>query len=181
MLDLNTIDTRRAALLMLHYQADVFKVLKDHLPGDMLDRANSLVSSWRKTGRPVIFANFALGSNYEAVSESNMLTVNISKAGLFQESKPHTVLSSTTDDWHYACPRANVFYGTTLDKDLRAQGIDTLVMAGIASSGVLFSTVAWASDADYRISLVRECCYDPDTQAHEALFRTSFATRALIV
>lgn len=52
---------------------------------------------------------------------------------------------------------------------------------GIASSGVLFSTVAWASDADYRIYLVRDCCYDPDAQAHEALFRTSFATRAHII
>jgi nicotinamidase-related amidase len=54
-------------------------------------------------------------------------------------------------------------------------------MAGIASSGVLFSTVGWASDADYQIYIVRDCCFDPDTQAHEALFRTSFATRALMI
>lgn len=54
-------------------------------------------------------------------------------------------------------------------------------MAGIASSGVLFSTVAWASDADYQLYLVRDCCYDPDTEAHEALFRTSFATRTVII
>lgn len=180
-MDLKTIDNRRAALLMMHFQADVFSVLAGKLPTDMLDRANALIRAWRNTGRPIVFANFALGSNYESVSENNMLTVNISKTGLFREPTPMSGLEVTASDCHYTCPRANVFYNTTLDKDLRAQGIDTLVMAGIASSGVLFSSVGWASDADYRIYIVRDCCYDPDTQAHEALFRTSFATRALMI
>lgn len=166
---------------MMHFQADVFSVLAGNLPTDMLDRANALIRAWRNTGRPIVFANFALGSNYESVSETNMLTVNISKMGLFREPTPVTGLEVAPSDWYYACPRASVFHGTTLDKDLRAQGIDTLVMAGIASSGVLFSSVGWASDADYRLYIVRDCCYDPDVQAHEALFRTSFSTRTLIV
>lgn len=181
MIDLSAIDNRRAALLMLHFQADVFSVLADKLPTDILNRANALIRAWRSTGRPIVFANFALGSNYELVNEKNLLAVNISKTGLFREPTPVTGLESAASDWHYTCPRANVFYGTNLDKDLRAQGIDTLVMAGIASSGVLFSSVGWSSDADYRIYIVRECCYDPDEQAHEALFRTSFATRAHII
>jgi nicotinamidase-related amidase len=181
MISLNTIDTRRAALLMMHFQADVFSVLADTLPSDMLDRANALIKAWRSTERPIIFANFALGANYESVKETNMLTVNISKSGLFREPIPVAGLEIAAHDVHYECPRASVFCGTHLDKDLRAQGIDTLVMAGIASSGVLFSSVGWASDADYRIYIVRDCCYDPDMQAHEALFRTSFATRALII
>jgi nicotinamidase-related amidase len=181
MINLSTIDTRRAALLMMHFQADVFSVLADSLPADMLDRANALIRAWRSTERPVIFAHFALGTHYESVSEKNMLTVNISKTGLFREPIPVSGLEVDPNDWNYACPRASVFCDTHLDKDLRAQGIDTLVMAGIASSGVLFSSVGWASDADYRIYIVRDCCYDPDAQAHEALFRTSFATRALII
>jgi hypothetical protein len=41
--------------------------------------------------------------------------------------------------------------------------------------------MGWSSDADYHIHILRDCCYDPDAQAHEALFRTSFATRALII
>ena len=181
MIDLKTIDTRRAALLMMHFQADVFSVLADNLPADMLDRANALIRAWRGAGRPIVFANFALGSNYESVHENNMLTKNISKVELFREPTPVTGLEIAANDWRYSCPRASVFHGTKLDKDLRAQGIDTLVMAGIASSGVLFSSVGWASDADYRIYLVRDCCYDPDTLAHEALFRTSFATRTIII
>jgi nicotinamidase-related amidase len=180
-MDLSVMGSRKAALLVMHFQADVFAVLADNLPKDMLDRANKLIWDWRKSGRPVVFANFALGTNYESVSMTNRLTVNISKSGLFRDPTPVLGLDILSDEKIYSCPRASVFHGTSLDNDLRAQGIDTLVMAGIASSGVLFSSVAWASDADYQIYLVRECCYDPDTEAHEALFRTSFATRAVIL
>ena len=54
-------------------------------------------------------------------------------------------------------------------------------MVGIASTGVMLSSVAWASDADYELHIVKDCCFDPDDVAHEALFRTGFVTRARII
>ena len=173
------IDTTHAALLIMHYQTDVFSVLADNIPPDLLDRTNSLIAAWRSTRRPVIFANFAV--NYDGPNENNFLITNIMKTGLFREPTPVHGLNATEGDRRYACPRANVFHDTSLHADLQAEGINTLVMAGIASSGVLFSTVGWCSDADYRIYIARDCCYDPDAAAHEALFRTSFATRATII
>ena len=169
----------KAALLIMHYQADVFSILADHIPADMLDRTNSLISDWRVTGNPVVFANFAI--DYCSPHENNMLISNIMKTGFFRDPAPVSGLDLKGNDWRYDCPRANVFHHTSLHHDLQAKGIKTLVMAGIASSGVLFSTVGWASDADYRLYIVRDCCFDPDTAAHDALFRTSFATRAIIL
>ncbi|WP_413293708.1 isochorismatase family cysteine hydrolase [Bdellovibrio sp. HCB185ZH] len=180
MVFLQNVDTKKAALLMMHFQDDVFRVLAGSLPTDMLDRANNLIDTWRKTERPVIFANLLIKPN-EPVTENNKLITTVKSAGLFRESKFVEGLDVQPSDRIYTCLRASVFHGTNLDHDLRAQGIDTLVMAGIASSGVLFSTVAWASDADYRIYLARACCFDPDVQADEALFRTSFATRATLI
>lgn len=163
----------------MHYQTDVFSVLASDIPPDLLDRTNSLIVAWRTTGRPVVFANFAV--NYNAPNDNNMLITNIMRTGLFREPTPVPGLDVTEGDRRYACARASVFHDTSLHADLRADGIDTLVMAGIASSGVLFSSVGWASDADYRIYIARDCCYDPDAAAHEAFFRTSFATRATII
>ena len=51
--------------------------------------------------------------------------------------------------------RASVFYGTDLQVRLSAQGIDTLILVGVASTGVMLSTIAHASDADYRLYSVR--------------------------
>jgi nicotinamidase-related amidase len=180
MVNLQNVDTRKAALLMMHFQDDVFRVLADSLPKDMLERANGLIAAWRKKDRPVIFANLLLPPN-DPVSENNKLITTVKSAGLFKESKFVNGLDVKSSDRIYTCSRASAFYGTSIDQDLRAQGVDTLVMAGIASSGVLFSTVAWASDSDYRIYLARECCFDPDIPADEGLFRTSFATRATII
>ncbi|MOA66048.1 Isochorismatase family protein [compost metagenome] len=64
---------------------------------------------------------------------------------------------------------------------LSAQGIDTLMMVGIASTGVVLSSVAYASDADFRLLTVKDCCYDPDEVVHERLFATAFESRTTVL
>src|SRR5260370_22115041 len=61
-----------------------------------------------------------------------------------------------------ACP----FVGTDLETLLRANGIDTLVLAGVHTSGVVLSAVRHAGDLDYRLVVVRDCCADPDAEVH---------------
>ena len=62
--------------------------------------------------------------------------------------------------------RVRAFAGTDLDLLLRAHDIDTLVVFGIATSGVVLSTALTAFDLDYRIIVVRDCCADLDTELH---------------
>lgn len=102
-------------------------------------------------------------------------------SGRFRTGLPVEGLAIERGDLFYACPRASVFYGTALDADLRTRGVSTLVMAGISTTGVVLSSVAWASDADYDVRLVKDCCYDPDRDAHEALLRSGFGGRVQVV
>ena len=182
-LDFDGIDMDSAALVIMHYQVDVFAILFGDQPAPvpLLDRCNALIRRWRVTGRPVLFPNFFLGENYEQVSKGNRLVTSIVPTGRFRSALPMKGLAIEPQDTFYACPRASVFYGTTLDADLRTRGISTLVMAGISSTGVVLSSITWASDADYDVRLVRDCCYDPDQEAHEALFRTGFGNRVQVV
>ncbi|HEY0686648.1 MAG TPA: isochorismatase family cysteine hydrolase [Steroidobacter sp.] len=171
----------RAALVVMHYQVDVFTILFGEQPSPLLDKCNELIRRWRVTGRPVLFPNFFLGENYEHASKNNRLISSIVPTGYFRNAQPMKGLAIERDDVFYACPRASVFHGTTLDADLRARGVSTLVMAGISTTGVVLSSITWASDADYDVRLVRDCCYDPDRAAHEALFRTGFGGRVEVV
>jgi nicotinamidase-related amidase len=171
----------RAALVIMHYQVDVFAILFGEQPSPLLDKCNALIRTWRTTGRPVMFPNFFLGEVCEHASENNRLISSIVPTGYFRNALPMPGLAVESGDSFYACPRASVFYGTTLDADLRARGISTLVMAGISTTGVVLSSITWASDADYDVRLVRDCCYDPDQDAHEALFRTGFGGRVQVV
>lgn len=74
-----------------------------------------------------------------------------------------------------------MFFGTDLESRLSAKGIDTVVLAGIASTGVVLSTIAYASDADYRIYTVKDCCFDPDAVVHDHLFATAFESRSVVM
>jgi nicotinamidase-related amidase len=58
---------------------------------------------------------------------------------------------------------------------LRANGIATLVLAGIATSGVVLSTVRHAADADYKIIVVEDCCADRVAEVHRVLCEKVFA------
>lgn len=172
----------RAALVVMHYQTDVFAILFGDRSSPLLERCNALIRRWRVTGRPVLFPNFSLGEGYEhAPPAGNRQISPYIPTGRFRTGLPVEGLATEQGDLFYACPRASVFYGTALDADLRARGVSTLVMAGISTTGVVLSSVAWASDADYDVRLVKECCYDPDQEAHGALFRSGFGGRVQVV
>jgi nicotinamidase-related amidase len=61
------------------------------------------------------------------------------------------------------------FSTTNLDAILRAKSIETLVLMGIRTSGVVLSTVRWAADIDYRLIVLSDCCADPDEEVHRVL------------
>jgi nicotinamidase-related amidase len=77
--------------------------------------------------------------------------------------------------------RISPFVGTDLETLLRANGIDTLVLAGVSTSGVVLSTVRHAGDLDYRLVVVRDCCADPDAEVHAMLLDIVIAKQAAVV
>jgi nicotinamidase-related amidase len=77
--------------------------------------------------------------------------------------------------------RISPFVGADLEMLLRANGIDTLVLAGVHTSGVVLSTVRHAGDLDYRLVVVRDCCADPDAQVHAMLLDSVIAKQAAVV
>jgi nicotinamidase-related amidase len=77
--------------------------------------------------------------------------------------------------------RVSAFAGTDLDMILRANGVETLVLAGIATSGVVLSTIRYAADADYRLVVVADCCADRDPEVHRVLVEKVFQRQARVV
>ncbi len=52
--------------------------------------------------------------------------------------------------------RVSAFAGSDLDVVLRAGDVDTLVLTGIATSGVVLSTLRQAADLDYKLIVLAE-------------------------
>ena len=64
---------------------------------------------------------------------------------------------------------------------LRANDVHDLVIFGYATSGVILSTVRYAADLDYNLTVVEDCCSDSDVDIHEFLTQRIFPRQAEVV
>jgi nicotinamidase-related amidase len=64
--------------------------------------------------------------------------------------------------------RSSAFVRTNLDKILRVNGIETVIVCGVVTQGCVESTVRDASFYDYYVVLVEDCVATTSHQLHEA-------------
>ncbi len=177
---LPAITPARTALLVMHYQTDILALFPEVAPV-LLARTRALCDAARAGGVGVYFANLRFSPGYPEVSPLNKNGQGIKQLGLFVEDRLSPDLGRQAHEPIVLAHRASVFFGTDLQVRLSAQGIDSLIMVGIASTGVVLSSVAYASDADFRLYTVKDCCYDPDQVVHEHLFSTAFDSRTTVL
>jgi nicotinamidase-related amidase len=77
--------------------------------------------------------------------------------------------------------RVSAFSGSDLEVVLRAKNIKHLVLTGIATSGVVLSTVREAADKDYQLTVISDLCADFDEQVHAVLADKVFPRQATVV
>jgi nicotinamidase-related amidase len=62
--------------------------------------------------------------------------------------------------------RVGAFSTTDLEQQLNDRGINTLILAGVSTSGVVLSTVREAADRDYHIYVLADASADRDAHVH---------------
>jgi nicotinamidase-related amidase len=77
--------------------------------------------------------------------------------------------------------RVGAFSTTDLDQQLRDRDINTLILAGISTSGVVLSTVRDASDRDYRVFVLADASADRDPEVHDFLTEKIFPRQAHVI
>ena len=70
--------------------------------------------------------------------------------------------------------RVGAFSTTDLAEQLAERGIDTLVLTGLVTSGVVLSTIRDAADRDYRLVVLEDGCWDSDPEVHRVLTEKVF-------
>lgn len=170
----------QTALVVMHYQTDILGLFPSVAPA-LLANTCKLCGAARAKGVSVYFANLRFSPGYPEVSPLNKNGQGIKQLGLFVDDRTSLELSQQASEPLIVAHRASVFFGTDLQARLIAQGVDSLIMVGIASTGVVLSSVAYASDADFRLYTVKDCCYDPDQVVHEHLFSTAFDSRTTVL
>jgi nicotinamidase-related amidase len=186
MTELSHIDPRSAALLVMDYQVDVLaRFMTPAQSADAIARVPDLIAAVRDAGMMVVHVVVAFRPGHPEVSRRNAgfsaLKANGMLAAGSEGAAIHPAATPRTGEPIVVKHRVSPFVGTDLETLLRANGIDTLVLAGVHTSGVVLSTVRHAGDLDYRLVVVRDCCADPDAELHAMLLATVIARQAAVV
>jgi nicotinamidase-related amidase len=178
-----SIDPKNAALLVMDFQTDIVGMLPTET-NSLLARTAALVDAARKRGMRVIYIVIAFRAGYPELSPRNATSVFVRESGRFLAesagTEVHAALAPRPDEVTVTKRRVSAFAGTDLEMVLRAGGIETLVLTGIVTSGVVLSTVRHAADADYRLVVVEDCCTDRDAEVHRVLMEKVFPRQAAI-
>jgi nicotinamidase-related amidase len=178
------LDPRATALLIMDMQSGILDRVADKKEA-LLAQTSKLLDAARKTSVRVIYVVVGFRPGYPEVSTRNAAFASVRESGLFAAGSAateiHPALAPRADEVVVTKHRVSAFAGTDLDMILRANGIETLVLAGISTSGVVTSTVRHAADADYRLVIVEDGCADPDAEVHRVLLEKVLARQATVV
>jgi nicotinamidase-related amidase len=178
-----SIESDRTAVLALDLQADIVARLGDRASA-AVEQAAGVLGAARKARLPVIYVVVGFRPGYPELSKRNALFAAVAQAGRFITSTPVADIAPGVrpedGDVVVVKHRVSAFTGTDLEMILRAKGIDTLVLFGISTSGVVLSTVRHAADADYRLVVVRDACADADDEVHRVLTEKVLARQATV-
>ena len=100
------------------------------------------------------------------------------KMDMTEFMKVHPGLGAKADEIIVTKRRVSAFTGSDLEVVLRAHGIHHLVLTGIATGGVVLSTLIEAADKDYSMTVIEDCCADGDEEVHRVLVEKIFSKRA---
>jgi nicotinamidase-related amidase len=179
-----SLDTKTSALLVMDFQTNIVERLAAPDREGLLARTAGLLDASRKATMRTGYVVVGFRPGYPEVSPRNQSFGAIRESGRFVEgsagSEIHAAVAPQAQDLVITKHRVSAFTGTDLEMILRASRIETLVLAGIATSGVVLSTVRHAADADYRLVVVADCCADLDAEVHRVLLEKVFPRQVTV-
>jgi nicotinamidase-related amidase len=172
------IDPAKTALLVMDFQVPIVEnYISDK--ETLLTVASGVLAAARKRGMQVIYVVVGFRPGFPEISPRNQTFSGLKARGGI-DSTIHPRVAPLGEEAVVTKHRVGAFFGTDLDMLLRAKDVDTLVLAGISTSGVVLSTLRYAADADYRLVVLRDCCSDPDAEVHACLLDKVFPRQATV-
>ena len=179
------VDAADAAILSLDLQAGIVSAyVKDE---SFVARAARTLHAARTAGLAVVHVKVGFRPRVPEANPRNMFLSAIKASPPHQQffqgasGAIHPDVAVGERDLIVTKSRVSAFTGTDLEVLLRANDVRTLVLFGIATSGVVLSTVLEAADRDYRLIVVKDCCADLDADLHDTLVDKVFPRQATVV
>jgi nicotinamidase-related amidase len=169
----------------MDYQNGIVAMLGE--PDELLTTAADAIATVRRAGANVGYVRVAFeDADLEAIPPTSGMGARVrTSADALRNDSPNTAVHDRVapqdGDIVVRKTRVGAFSTTDLDEQLRARGVDTVILAGISTSGVVLSTVRDASDRDYRVLVLADATADRESDIHEFLIERIFPRQAEVV
>ncbi len=171
---------QNTALLVMDVQVATVKMLENSEV--FFHSLQKAIQTARNNKMPVIYVVVGFRKGYPEASPDNKAFSGIKERAVSfdteEASKVHEWVAPLPDDIVVTKKRVSAFTGSDLEVVLRSLGIKHLVLTGIATSGVVLSTVREAADRDYILTVLSDCCADRDEEVHRVLTTKIFPRQA---
>jgi nicotinamidase-related amidase len=171
------------ALLVMDLQVGI--VERYHESARCLAAAARALATARSIDLPILFVRIAFRSGYPEVSPRNRAFATVRAGETFTDASPATQIHPTVaprpGEPVVLKKRVSAFAGSDLEIVLRARGVTRVVLCGIATSGVVLSTLREAADRDYEIVVLADACFDADEEVHRVLVQKVFPRQAEVM
>jgi len=176
-------NTQNTALLVMDMQAGIIAMLPDAAP--LIGSVAKAIAIARDKKIPVIYVTVGFRQGAPEINMDNKGFAGNKErfAGMDMAEfmRVHEELKPGADEITVVKRRVSAFTGSDLEVILRAFGIRHLVLTGIATSGVVLSTLREAADKDYRLTVLADCCADGDEEVHRVLTTKVFPRQAEVL
>jgi len=179
------LDKTTTALLIADFYAETMGSLPHAVDRKVVDKTQALQRAARDAGILVCYSATVFRPGYLEISDRNKTFSQRKNSGQEAVSDPeqliHPSVKPLAGEVVVGKHRVNALFGTDLDMVLRSNNIETLVILGYATSGVVLSTVRYAADLDYRLLVVEDRCSDQDPEVHDFLTQRIFPRQTDVV
>ncbi|GAK40846.1 cysteine hydrolase [Paenibacillus urinalis] len=178
-----SVSQSKSALLVMDMQNNIVSRYVSN--NELLYPFQQAVEAARRSDIMVIYAKVSFRSGYPEISPRNKMFGAIrARAGAVTVSEAmdiHEAVTPLPKEPVVTKLRVSAFAGSDLDIILRSNQIDTLILTGIATSGVVLSTLREAADKDYTLKVLSDACIDADEEVHRVLMEKVFPHQAEVL
>ena len=169
-------------LLVMDVQRGIIERFDDD-PG-YLQRLSSAINAARSEGIPVVYVTISFRPGHPEISPRNATFAAAAASGGLVDGTPateiHPAVAPQPGDLLVTKRRVSAFTGSDLQVVLRSLGAGTLVLTGIATSGVVLSTLRQAADPDEVHTALLASGVDADPEVHRVLTGKVFPRQAAV-
>jgi nicotinamidase-related amidase len=179
------VDAAQTALVLMDFQPAVLGTVAESETAALLANAEKALTWARSAGLTVAHVRVAFqDADYRAIPQRNRAFAPL-RGGMMADGSPECEIIESLrpqeDEIVVRKTRFGSFSTTNLSSRLLEAGIESLILAGISTSGVVLSTVRDAADQDFQIYVLADACADGNPHVHSLLTEAVFPHQAYVI